>query len=322
MGFASYGFPESHAASFAIITYASCYLKCHHPELFVTGLLNAQPMGFYSPRALIADAQRHGVKFLPVCVQNSNYDYSIEGEKVRVGFRALHGIKEKHIERVVTARPFRDLTDFIRRTELPKGTLTRLAAAGAFHSFGLDAREALWRVQAVNVRPDSLFFGLSESRDVELLPTENDWQRLQREYQGQGYSLVHHPLGILRPALVKSGARFRRSDEMVNLRSGEKVRVAGLLALQQRPPTAKGFAFLTLEDESGVFNIVIVPQVYERFRLVIVHSPLLWVDGVLEKAHGVVNIRAREIRALPVDKLLQAETRYDFQKCFDDHTIG
>jgi DNA-directed DNA polymerase III PolC len=335
IGFASYGFPESHAASFAIITYASCYLKCHFPDAFVCSLLNAQPMGFYSPRALVADAQRHGVRFLPVDIQKSDYDYLLEDAGgVRVGFRAIYGLKQKHIQHAIEERrlngPFKDLQDLVRRTGLPRATLMRLASSGALSSFGLSPREALWKVQSVSVSPSSLFFGQSGAADEELIPKEKDWSQLEREYQTQGYSLVHHPLGILRPALdvwsnwekERNRLTFSRSDQLPGLKNGTRVRVAGLLSLQQRPPTAKGFAFLTLEDETGVFNIVIKPGLYEGFRQTILYNSMLHVQGTLEKVEGVINIMAKIIKPLPVEKMLQASQNFDFGKCFDDHTIG
>jgi len=339
IGFASYGFPESHAASFAIITYASCYLKQHHPEVFVCALLNAQPMGFYSPRALIMDAQRHQVKFRPVDVQTSEYDYNLEEGDVRVGFRAVYGLKEKHIQTLLAERhahgKFHDLSDVVRRTSLSKSTLMCLAAAGAFNSLGVNPREALWKVQSLNVNPASLFFGAGGEQDREHIPSENDWQRLHREYSTQGYSLVHHPLGILRPALERwsawqrsrQSAGFTKACHIENCRNGQYVRVAGLLSLQQRPPTAKGFAFLTLEDETGVFNIILLPKIYEQFRLTVIHHPLLHVYGKLQKASGVINIKAEVIKPLPAEKMLQSTPQqlnagFDFIKCFDDHTLG
>ncbi|MBX3020966.1 MAG: error-prone DNA polymerase [Bdellovibrionales bacterium] len=357
VGFASYGFPESHAASFALLTYASCYLKCRYPDIFVTALLNAQPMGFYSPRSLIMDAQRHGVKFLPVDLQKSDYDYTLEkvpasfpkggppfGKEagtfsVRVGFRSIYGLKEKHIDGLVEERKkgeFRDLSDLIRRTRIHKTTLMQLAAAGALECLGLTVREALWKIQALSLDAQSLFFGSGGLQDEELLPEENDWEKLNREYNSQGYSLVRHPLGILRPPLQRWSATaqkrqqtpFSTAAQIAHLKNGSKVRVAGLLSLQQRPPTAKGVAFLTLEDETGLINIVIMPDVYKECRLTLVYHPLLHVCGLLEKVQGVINIRAQVIKALPVEKLLSQTpkelppTGFDFQKCVDDHTVG
>lgn len=385
VGFASYGFPESHAASFALITYASCYLKEHHPEIFVAALLNSQPMGFYSPRALIMDAQRHQVKFRSVDVQRSEYDYTLEDGEVRVGFRAIYGLKEKHILSLIAERraggAFYDLSDLVRRTSLSKATLMCLAAAGAFNSLGVNPREALWKVQGMNVNPSSLFFGmvsggssggsasqggdhfrgaagancgggsnlddlgdlsnlsnlsdLGDLGDLRLLPPESEWQQMHREYSTQGYSLVHHPLSVLRPGLnrwcdwlhAKKKVVFVKAVDLPKCRNGAKVRVAGLLSLQQRPPTAKGFAFLTLEDETGAFNIILLPKIYEQFRLTILHHPLLHVCGQLQSVSGVLNIKAELIMPLPAEKLLAATPQqlaagYDLKKCFDDHTVG
>lgn len=325
VGFASYGFPESHAASFALLTYASCYLKCHHPEVFVCSLLNSQPMGFYSPRALIMDAQRHQVRFLDVDLQTSQYDYTLEGQDVRVGFRAVRGLKITPIQALLEERvrngPFMSLSDLVRRTHLSKSTLVLLAAAGALRSLGLSAREGLWKIQALSVDARSLFYGQpldgggrSEEEGAQILPEESEWETLNREYRTQGLSLVHHPLRILRPALERWSAWARSRDapafttaaELPQLRNGARVRVAGLLSLQQRPPTAKGFAFLTLEDESGLINVVLTPNVYQEVRLTILHYPLLHVGGTLEKVSGVLNIKARFIHPLPVEKMLKA----------------
>jgi DNA polymerase-3 subunit alpha/error-prone DNA polymerase len=340
VGFASYGFPESHAASFALITYASCYLKCHYPGQFTCALLNSQPMGFYSPRALIMDAQRHGVKFLDIDLQKSSYDYTMEGEDVRSGFRAIYGLKEKHIQEVLRERetngPFRDLSDLIRRTHVKKTLLIQLAAAGAFQCLGLSPRDALWKIQALSLDPQSLFFA-AEPEASEHVPGENDWEKLQREYQTQGYSLARHPLGILRPQLerwsewerARNFPPFTKAAQIQHLQNGARIRVAGLLSLQQRPPTAKGFTFLTLEDETGLINIVITPDLYESVRLTITHHPLLHVGGRLEKVEGVLNIKAQMIKPLPVAKMLESKPKeltgakgFDFSKCFDDHTMG
>ncbi len=341
VGFAAYGFPESHAASFAILTYASCYLKKHHPDAFVVSLLNAQPMGFYSPRALIMDAQRHSVRFLPVDLQKSQFDYTLEGDAVRVGFRALYGLKEKHIYGLLAERtengPYADLSDLIRRTHLSKSALVQLAAAGALECVGMSPREALWKIQAMSLDSQSLFFALNGNHESEtdLLPAENDWESLQRQYQMQGYSLVLHPLGILRPAIerwsdwerARNSPPFTKAVHLPHLNNGAKVRVAGLLSLQQRPPTAKGFAFLTLEDETGVFNIILMPEIYQQFRMVLVHHPLLHICGTLQKVQGVLNIKAISIKPMPVEKMLnstpkQLPSAFDFTKCVDDHTVG
>lgn len=322
VGFASYGFPESHAASFALLTYASCYLKCHHPDVFACALLNSQPMGFYSPRALIADAQRHGVEFLNIDLQKSEFDYSLEEHSVRVGFRAIYGIKEKHISELVVERknngPFKDLSDLIKRTRLQKSTLIQLASAGALECLGLSAREALWKIQSLSLDAKSLFFGESLNGeqledDHQLIPKETSWDKLNREYQMHGFSLLQHPLGVLRPALErwshsllqKNSTPFTKSARLKHLNHGSRVRVAGLLSLQQRPPTAKGVAFLTLEDESGLINVVLMPEVYKEHRLTLAFYPLLHICGVLEKSQGIINLKAQFVKPLPVEKLLE-----------------
>jgi DNA polymerase III alpha subunit len=201
----------------------------------------------------------------------------------------------------------------------------------------LDAREALWRIQAINMDAESLFFAETESRDKEFVPTESEWETLNREYQTHGYSLVRHPLSLLRPALEQWSAKerqqnhpgFTKSIHLPQLKNGARVRVAGLLSLQQRPPTAKGFAFLTLEDEGGLINVVLMPEIYKQFRLIIVYNPLLDISGTLEMNSGVINLKARHIRPLPVDTLLghlprqiSGQASFDFKKCFDDHSIG
>lgn len=322
VGFASYGFPESHAASFALLTYASSYLKCHYPDAFVCALLNSQPMGFYSPRALIMDAQRHGIQFRGVDLHKSDYDYTLEPpNEVRVGFRAIRGLKEKHIQSLIAERerngPFADLSDLIRRTSLQKSTLVQLAASGALTCLGLSAREALWKIQAMSLDSRSLFFGTAGSEgDHELIPQESEWETLQREYRLQGHSLLRHPIGLLRPSLerwsthlqAKKQTPFCKAVQLSQMANGARVRIAGLLSLTQRPPTAKGVAFLTLEDETGLINVVLMPDVYKESRLTLVYHPLLHICGTLEKVQGVINIRAQAIKALPVEKLLHSNS--------------
>lgn len=313
-GFASYGFPESHAASFALLTYASSYLKCHHPDIFVCALLNSQPMGFYSPRQLIGDAQRHGVIFRELDVQNSDWNYTLEptgGDllAVRVGFRSIQGLREEHARKIVSERekggPFSDLTDLIKRTRLPRSTLVRLAAAGAFESFGLSARQALWRLQGMSFDPQSLFFGSAlgldwerEESEISLLPQESAWDEVRREYETKGFSLDKHPLSVLRPELRRSGRGYVTAQELKKLRDKASVRVAGLKSLIQKPPTAKGMCFASIEDETGLMNLVLTPDLYQKFRSTLLYSLLLDVEGYLEARDGVRNIRVRNMRPL------------------------
>lgn len=327
-GFAAYGFPESHAASFALLTYASCYLKCHHPEAFVCSLLNSQPMGFYSPRTLIADAQRKGVQFLPLSIEKSEYDYTLEKSSssteslsVRVGFRAVYGLNKQSLTNLLLERelngPFSDLENLVRRSHLPRPFLMHLASAGAFHPWQITPRSALWTIQALSLDPKSLVFGrpqetfnssnhVSPASSIDILPKENAWNQLQREYHSMGFSLNAHPLSLLRPDLERINDRYHQenlvpyttSRNLKFLSNGQRVRVAGLLSIQQRPPTAKGFTFLTLEDETGFFNVILKPQIHETYRLILTQSPLLEIQGILEMASGALNIKALKIISL------------------------
>lgn len=329
VGFSSYGFPESHSASFALIAYTSSYLKCHHPEIFVCSLLNSQPMGFYSPRALIADAERHKVIFLPLCIQMSDYEYTIESLEehnsqsklaVRVGFLAIRGLKKMHIDRLLEERKtkgaFKDLTDLIQRTCLPKSLIMSLGAIGAFHSMGLSVRSTLWAIQSISFDQNSFLFGLPKDilyEDEEAsfskkdFPHEAPWEHLQREYHLQGFSLQQHPLTVLRPQLEKMSKLYRQerrvpfsnSQQLKTVRPQARVRVAGLLSIHQRPPTAKGFSFLTLEDEAGLFNVVLTPKIYQEYREIISKNHFIEVMGRKEQHQGVINIRAVALKPLP-----------------------
>jgi DNA polymerase-3 subunit alpha/error-prone DNA polymerase len=321
-GFASYGFPESHAASFALLTYASCYIKCHHPDVFLCGLLNSQPMGFYSPRSLIMDAQRHGVKLLPLDIQKSNYDYTLESSEilhdVRVGLRSIHGIPETIVRDIEAERTknglYKNLEDFIRRTHIPRSGLMKLASAGAFDCFALSPRELLWHLQSVSLDQNSFLWGkalesFGNSFDEDI-PEETEWEALGREYKSKGYSIHRHPMSLLRPWLeeknrfLKKSRRvhYTNSEEQKKIRHGQRVRVSGLLSITQKPPTAKGFCFLTVEDELGFFNIVIPPKVYEKDRTVIYTHSLLEIQGTLENVSNVINIKAEKIVPLIEDR--------------------
>lgn len=310
VGFSAYGFPESHAASFALLTYVSCYLKCHYPEVFVASLLNAQPMGFYSPRALVADAQRHNVRFLELDIQKSDFEYTLEKSDnhwaVRVGLMAIRGLKEQAMEAVLTNRkdhgPFQSLEDLVKRTHLPRSALMLLGAAGALKSLGVLPREALWRIQGLKLDPQSLFFGQLEVRDEQHLPKESEWETMSREYRSKGYSLTRHPMLLLRPKLTTAQG-FSRAEDLTKLKNRRQVRIAGLLSLNQRPPTAKGVAFLTLEDETGNFNVVLMPEVYEKYRLVFAEYSLLEIRGQIESKDGIVHIRAQVLEPLNLEQL-------------------
>jgi len=321
-GFANYGFPESHAASFALLTYASSYIKCHHPEVFLCALLNSQPMGFYSARVLIADAQRHGVRVLPLDVEKSAWDYSYEsgapalGPAVRAGFRSIYGLQRKFIEGMLSERnqngPYNSLLHFVQRSRLPRPILLKLAASGALQKIERDSinpspRKLLWALEGMCLDENSLFWAEQKDGTQEDFsfapPAEDFWDEMTREFNSHGFSTELHPLRILRPGIEEKNQAYRReayvpfitSAELQNQRPGASVRVAGLVSVKQKPPTAKGMCFLTLEDEFGFMNIVITPQVYEKYRLTIYQKSLLEIRGTLEKKFDVTNIRASAV---------------------------
>ncbi len=341
-GFANYGFPESHAASFALLTYASCYLKRHHPDVFACALLNSQPMGFYPPRVLINDAQRHGVNFRPLDIQQSNYDFTLESDPdslwshaVRTGLRCIFGLPQKLLQKIESERQaggaYQDLRDFIRRTGTPKNALFKLAAAGAFQCFGEDPRRTLWQIESLSLDQQSFLFGEAresftpseilvaqelgdreiirqEERqqvqaDSQLIPFESNWESLMRETGSKGFSIEHHPMQVLRPMIHRSNEDYRRkkyvpfsdSRQLRECRHKQKVRVAGLISVTQRPPTAKGMCFITLEDEFGFINLVIPPTVYQRDRMIIYSASFLHVCGVLEKHGPLLNLKVERL---------------------------
>lgn len=339
-GFANYGFPESHSASFALLTYASSYIKCHHPDVFVCALLNSQPLGFYPARVLIDDAKKHGVIFRPLDIQQSSYDFTLEesssssrGHEVRVGIRSVHGVPEKLLRQIFENRqekgPYRDLNDFVRRLEFPKSALMKLASAGAFHSLEENVRELLWKIEALSLDSHSFLWGLpkesfaenpediegfdvSEGFDVRpiltdasLIPSESNWDVMTREYKSTGFSIDFHPMQILRPLVKKLNENyqlqkfipFSMSEDLKRLKNKQKVRLAGLVSITQRPPTAKGMCFITLEDEFGFMNIVIPPNIYQRDRLTIYTSSFLHVCGLVEKnGNSLINIKAQSVK--------------------------
>lgn len=327
-GFANYGFPESHAASFAVLTYASCYLKCNHPDVFLCGLLNSQPMGFYAPRTLIAEAQRNGVIMVPLCIQRSDYDYTLEDEQenkthtVRVGFRSIYGLPEEQARKIEDERklngPYKDIKDFIQRTQLPRTVLVKLAATGAMECFEANARELIWHIEGLSLDQNSFLWGqpkevltknplADEEDDSDHLPFESNWDRMRREYDTKGFSVDSHPLSVLRSYLnTKNQELIERryvpyvtSTDLGRITNKRKVRVAGLISITQRPPTAKGMCFITLEDEFGFMNIVIHPDVYQKDREVIYGGrSLLEVQGQVEKVGDIINVRA--INILPL----------------------
>jgi error-prone DNA polymerase len=398
--FALYGFPESHAASFALLAYASAYLKAHFPAAFYTALLNNQPMGFYHPSTLVKDAQRRGVRFHPIDVQISDWDCTVEPDgAIRLGLRYVSGLREQAGRAICSAeasrrqeaprsaktlaerpgeRPpnseripnpesriptrcpkcgcddssmleqvtegrwfcnncshdwtrrraparFSSLDDLIARAALRRDELVTLADLGALNAFGYDRRSALWQTERA-IRPSGELFEKATAEDAELaeiffedessafedessaltpspdseaecpLKPMTEAERLVADYAGMGLSTGRHPMALRREQLAMRG--ILRASDLHATRQGRRVRVAGMVITRQRPGTAKGFVFLTLEDETGIANIIVRPDLFARDRLIIVEERFLIVDGVLQNQDGVTSIRAEQVHGM------------------------
>jgi error-prone DNA polymerase len=300
-GFEGYGFPESHAASFALLVYISSWLKCHYPDVFCAALLNSQPMGFYQPAQIVQDARNHGVQVLPVDVNSSEWDNTLEQKggkwlSVRLGFRQIKGLREEEMLILVAMRDdgYTHI-DQLRAAGVPETALERLADADAFRSMGADRRMALWEVSALSDRPIGLFDGqVSETvlEETVPLPLMTRGEHVVQDYVSTGLSLKEHPVGLLRGQLAR--LRNVRVSDLANYRDGDFVRLAGLITVRQRPGTAKGVLFMTLEDETGSANLVVWQQLFDKYRKEIVQSKLLMVIGKLQIANGVTHLVVRQ----------------------------
>ncbi|WP_415289043.1 error-prone DNA polymerase [Brevundimonas sp. S1H14] len=311
-GFGSYGFPESHAASFALIAYASSWLKCHHPDVFCVALLNAQPMGFYAPAQIVRDAREHGIEVRPVCVNSSRWDCTLEPTDredrfaVRLGLRMVRGLSNGDAARLVTNRgdrPFATIDDLWRRAMTPVGALTRLAEADAFlDGLRLARRDALWSIKALRDDPLPLFAAASaEAGELAsevnepdaTLPAMPAGQEVVEDYTHVGVTLRDHPLAFLRDEL--QARHVITCADGTAMRDRRLTRVAGLVLVRQKPGSAKGVMFITIEDETGVANLVIWPSLYEQQRRVVLGASLLVVDGRVEREGEVVHIVAERL---------------------------
>ncbi len=298
--FALYGFPESHAASFALIAYASAYLRAHHHHAFVCALLNNQPMGFYHPMTLVKDAQRHGVKFLPVDVTKSEIFCTLEGGPVRLGLNYVTSLRAPAAAAIVeerNRRPFDSIEDFTRRTKLHADELERLASIGAFAAFDLTRRDALWQAAALGRSPGPLFDTPMLDLGHSPLPPMSTLDRLRADIVGTDLTIGPHPVARFRDLLKEAGVL--RAIDLPYRRDGDFVRVAGAVICRQRPGTAKGFLFLTLEDETGLVNVIVRPDQFDRFRKLLTDAPLLRVDGVLQSKEGIT---VRAMKVSPIDE--------------------
>ncbi|HET9653603.1 MAG TPA: error-prone DNA polymerase, partial [Usitatibacter sp.] len=301
-GFGEYGFPESHAASFALLVYVSSWLKCHEPAAFACALLNSQPMGFYSPSSIVQDARRHGVRMLPVDVQASDVDCTLEPDPgthpaLRLGLSMVKGLKLDAAQRLVAARaqaPFASTEDLARRAKLDRGDLSALAAADALASLAGHRREALWETLAVDAATKLGLPAIAVPPPPLEVPTEGE--QIVGDYDTLGLTLRRHPLALLRERLKKKS--MRTATEIANARHGQLVRTAGIVTCRQRPATASGVIFVTLEDETGHVNLVVWNDLAERQRRELLGSKLLAVSGQVQREGLVVHVLARRLEDL------------------------
>src|SRR6266436_4911183 len=307
--FALYGFPESHAASFALLAYASAYLKAYHPAAFYAALLNNQPMGFYHPATIVGDAARHGQVIRPVDINHSDWLCVIEADgTVRLGLRYVRGLREETGRLMERERPFSSADDLVRRAGLHRDELARLAELGALGSLGLERRAALWEIERAARPSGALYEDIPGPPVPSPLPSMTAEEALVADCQGTGLTLGPHPMVFHRVALER--LRVARAIDLPGLKDGRAVRVAGAVVVRQRPGTAKGFVFLNLEDESGLVNVVVPPPLFQRYRLTLVEEPFLWVEGTLEHREGVISVRAGRLH--PLSHRLQQIPSHDF----------
>jgi len=298
--FALYGFPESHAASFALLAYASAYLKCHYLGPFTAALLNNQPMGFYHPSTIIKDAQRHGLRVLPVDVTRSEWLCTIESGCLRLGLLYVRGLREEAGRAIVEERkrrPFTDIDDLVRRVPgLRKDELTTLAQVGALNKLERsDRRGALWESSRA-IQPAGPLLEALKGNGSSPLARMTDFERLDADYRGTGVTIGKHPMAFRREEMRARGVST--AMELRRMPNGRAVRVAGSVIVRQRPATANGFVFLSLEDETGIANVIVTPNVFEANRLVLVNAPFLYVEGILQNVDGVVSVKASVVEAL------------------------
>jgi len=312
-GFEGYGFPESHAASFALLVYISSWLKYYYPDVFCTALLNSQPMGFYQPAQIVRDARDHQVKVVPVDVNYSFWDNTLEEKDgayhvVRLGFREVKGLREEDMQLLIAGRdkPYIHV-DQLRSAGVPETALEKLSDADSFRSLGSDRRKALWEVSALGDRPIALFDDTpSESvKEVQIqLPLMTEGEHVVQDYAAIGLSLKNHPVALVREKLDL--LRITKIGDLKTMKDGDPVRVAGLITVRQRPGTAKGILFMTLEDETGAANIVVWEKLFDKFRKEIIQSRLFMVEGKLQIKGEVIHVVAK--RCFNLNSLLRGLT--------------
>jgi error-prone DNA polymerase len=312
-GFGSYGFPESHAASFAHLVYVSSWLKCFYPDVFAAALLNSQPMGFYQPAQIVIDAEKHGVVMRPVDVNYSMWDNTLEekaGEycALRLGFRQVKGLNEEDMQALIAGRG-RVYTGIHQLSDagVPQGAIEKLTDADAFRSLNLDRREALWEVPALNDKPIGLFAGQPSESALEAqisLPFMTPSEHVVQDYAATGLSLKAHPVSFVRDQLKM--LRAIPTADLLTLKDGDPVRVAGLVTVRQRPGTAKGILFVTIEDETGFSNLVVWEKIFEQYRKEILQTRLLMAEGKVQIEGKVIHVIVK--RCFNLSKLLRGLT--------------
>jgi error-prone DNA polymerase len=327
-GFGEYGFPESHAASFALLVYASCWLKARYPDVFCAAILNSQPMGFYAPAQLIRDAREHGVEVLEPDINHSTWYSDLEEgtfdpsrihprhremdgviwtrKAVRLGFHRIKGLSEKDMNLLVERRGegYRSVRDLWLRSGLPRSAIEHLADADAFRSIGLDRRAALWAVRALDEKSAAERLPLFEKSGDDLLEHESavalpvmpEGEHVVHDYKTMSHSLKAHPVSFLRRDFDQLG--IVPTAELLDIPNGRRVTVAGLVLVRQRPGSAKGVIFMTLEDETGIANAIVWQKVFGIYRPVVMGSRLVSVRGKLQKADGVIHVVAEHIENL------------------------
>ena len=317
-GFGSYGFPESHAASFAKIACASSWMKHYHPDIFCAALLNAQPMGFYAPAQIVRDAREHGVEVRSVCINASRWDCTIEEQSgqyraVRLGLRMVKGLANTHAAQIIAARehPFGSVEDVWKRSGVPVSALERIAEADGFASLGIDRRQALWRVKALGNASLPLF-AAADAREEEREPfvalkSMSGGREVFEDYRSLRLSLRAHPLHFLRPQL--DTMKMTRCGDLARTKDGRRIEIAGIVLIRQRP--GKGnVTFLTIEDETGIANVIIWQRLFEDFRRVVMSASMLKVRGVVQREGEVIHIIAERLE--DQSPMLQSVCEMDF----------
>jgi error-prone DNA polymerase len=348
-GFGSYGFPESHAASFAKIAYSSSWVKCHHPDIFCAALLNAQPMGFYAPAQIVRDARDHGVEVRPACINASRWDCTLEDEPLpfrggvgvgpvgssgfdgpqspppapplkgrgeilfplRLGLRMVRGLANLHAARILAARgagPFVSIEDVWRRSGVPPAELEKLAEADAFACLGVDRRQALWQVRGLGAAPLPLFPAEEGEEPGVALKPLTEGREVVEDYRALQLSLRAHPVAFLRPELDRRGVT--RCGDLGQAKDGKAIEVAGIVLIRQRPGSAKGVLFITIEDETGVANAILWPDRFEAQRRIVLSAAMISIRGVLQREGEVIHVITGRMEDLT--PLLHTVGRRDF----------